>query len=235
MNTTFDPVRSAALRQQLGNLPATDPQHNTVRLPHHRPDEAKGQSERSDPPTTRKRRRRAPWVIGGAGVTVTAGLLASGPFQPTSTTGADFIPAIAQPQQPADQLPADLRNEEGPSPLGIIADTSRLVGSERGYNYYAVESDRDEMCLVIVYPPEPADAEAARSPWETACTPLTNFDSSPLQLTSASTNTKLWLVSANIQPSDEQLTQQTRLSPNLYIKYTDGIPLSPAHEAGDDS
>lgn len=234
MNTTFNPDRSAALRQQLGNLPITDPRHSTVRFPYHHRNEANGQPERSYLPATGKLRRRTPWVIGGAGVAVTAALLASGPFQPTSTTGADFIPAMARPQQPADQLPADLRKEGEPSPLGIIADTSRLVGTERGYHYYAVESDSDEMCLVIEYPPQMIGVESPRSPWEVACTPLTNFDSAPLQITSASTNTKLWLVSANIEPTEEQLTQQRSLSPNLYIEYTDGTPHSPAEEAAPD-
>ncbi|WP_247826830.1 hypothetical protein [Arthrobacter antioxidans] len=231
MTTMFDPARSAALRRQLGALPATDLQPDTV-LPQHRghPTELADQPGR---PAIRKH-RRAPWAIGGAGLAVTAGLLASGPFQPASTTGADFVPAMARPQQPEDLLPEDLRRGDMDSLPGLVVSTSRLVGTERGYNYYAAESNDGMMCLVIAYPPEPPDPEATRSPWEVACTPLTNFDSSPLQITSASTNTKIWLVSANIEPTEEQLTQLTRLSPNLYIEYTDGIPLSPAREAGHD-
>ncbi|MDN4609600.1 hypothetical protein [Arthrobacter burdickii] len=235
MNTTFNPARSAALRQQLGALPTTEPAHSSTTLRRYRdkPEEqhTQFQQRQQSKPT---KRRRAPWIIGGAGVAVTAALLASGPFQPGSTTGADFVPAMARPQQPEDLLPEDLQERDRNSPTGVDAATSRLVGAERGYSYYAAESNDGMMCLVVVFPTQVFGVEAPRSPWEVACTPLANFDSAPLQLTSATTNTKVWLVSANIEPTEEQLTQQTRLSPNLYIEYTDGIPRSPAEEAGYD-
>lgn len=223
MNTTFDPARSAALRQQLGALPATDPVHRTVlRRRRDKPEEQPTHSAQPEP----TKRRRAPWIIGGTGVAVTAALLASVPFQPGSTSGADFIPAMARPQQPEDLLPEDLRERAG----DLDVETSRLVGTERGRSYYAVESIDAQMCLVVVEPVLPPGEEQAPAPWLIGCTLLQNFDGYPLQIVSPATKSKVWLVSANIEPTERQLTEQERLSPNLYIEYTDDIPLTPGDE-----
>ena len=145
MNTIFDPSRSAALRRQLGALAAADPAHRTV-LRRHR-DEPEEQPTQSPQPQPTKR-RRAPWIIGGACVVVLTALLALAPFQPGSAAGADFLPAMARPQQPEDLLPQDLRERAG----DLDTDTSRLVGTERGRSYYAVESIDAQMCLVVVEP-----------------------------------------------------------------------------------
>jgi hypothetical protein len=207
MNTTFDPARSAALRQQLATLPPTD----APALAGHAPD-------------PRQRGRRAPWVIGGTVVAVTVGLLAWAPFQPTSTTGGDFIPAMARPQQPQDQLPEEIL-KDGVGADGTDTGTSRLIGAERGHTYYAVEkNDGDQLCLITDNPRESPDPAAFIPAWEAACMPLTNFDSAGMTVTSSTRPVKLWLVSANIAERQEQRTEWTRLSSNLLIQYTEDIP-----------
>lgn len=229
---TFNPTRSAALRQQLATLAITDLEHPRVTASRSRRN--RGSTAREAQPVSmgekdvspRKPRRRTQWIIGGAGVAVTAGLLASVPFQSPSTTGADFIPAMARPQQPEDVLPQDLREQPG----DLDVSTSRLVGTERGYSYYAVESLDAQMCLVLVEPGNPVNPDGSTSASGYGCTLLKNFDGYPLQITSATTNSKVWLVSANIEPTERQLTEQVQLSPNLYIEYTDGIPLAPGDE-----
>lgn len=235
---TFDTTRSAALRRQLGALPTTEPEHAHAHA-RTRPRRSQDTPDPTTPKTERpavrtrsapvagqdaspRRGRRGPrWVVGGAAVAITAGLVASGPFQPQSTSGADSIPAMARPQQPEDVLPQNLREKPG----HLDVSTSRLVGTERGYSYYAVESIDALICLVFVEPGNPVNPDGSTSASGYGCTLLKNFDSYPLQSISKEAGTKVWLVSANIEPTERQLTEQVRLSPNLYIEYTDDILL----------